>query len=266
MNLDRTDLEKTMRGFDRIANRLMRAPHSGYKQVLKTFLEYIDTTGVIKEFIDDCGLPSFNVAYECNRVASYGNGTFKLGKSKQQEVANIYGILKYLQSSDIHIPSLGMTQTPSPNKHQNKLKEFNEQVLVILIYHIEEYLTEIAFDINKDESPKYVITSNAGQVNLTCDNAAISATQINDYYSEELQNMIMGIKKELPALNDNERNDVDECLEVIEIELKSNKPRNSMVKTALSALRTIKGTGEFGTTVTALGTFIAKMLGWPNSN
>ena len=266
MNLDRTELEKITRGFDRLTNRLMRAPHAGYKQALKTFLEYIDATEVVKGFIDGCGSPSLNVAYECNRFASYGNKTFKLGKTKQQEVANIYGILNYLQSSDIHIPSFGMAQTPSPYKHQNKVKEFNEQVLAVLIHHIEEHLREIAFDIDKDESPRSAIAGNGRQANVAYDNTVISATQNSGFYSEELHSMIQGIKKELSPLNDSEKNDAEEYLEVIEIELKSNKPRNCMVRTALSGLKSIKGTPEFSTAVTTLGSFIAIMLGWPNSN
>ena len=51
-----------------------------------------------------------------------------------------------------------------------------------------------------------------------------------------------------------------ESLEVVETEIVSEKPKRSMLKTALAALQAIKGTTEFCAAVAALAQFISTVL------
>ncbi|MDD3833273.1 MAG: hypothetical protein PHR18_05140 [Oscillospiraceae bacterium] len=260
MKLNRTELKKIIYDFNSIANRLMRVHFDEYKHVLAKFIEYIDSTEVIKEFVDDCGTPSFDIADECSQVSSsYGDAIFELGDTDQLEVANIYGILKYVLESDIHITSLGMSYASS-NKYQDMVKEFNERVLMVLIRHIEGYLTKIGIDMGMDESIKYAITVNNGQVNLASDNAVINATQNNGFYSEDLIRLIQQLKNQGSALPDEDRIAIEESLEVIENESKSEKPKKSLIKTALTTIQAIKGTAEFGAAVLALVQFIQTLV------
>ena len=41
--------------FNGKANRLMQAPYADYIDVLKKFISYIDTTEIIKDYIESCG-------------------------------------------------------------------------------------------------------------------------------------------------------------------------------------------------------------------
>lgn len=53
---------------------------------------------------------------------------------------------------------------------------------------------------------------------------------------------------------------VSECLEVIETEAVAEKPKKGIIKTALSALQTVKGVAEFGAAVATLVEFISPLL------
>ena len=49
-------------------------------------------------------------------------------------------------------------------------------------------------------------------------------------------------------------------LQIIEAEIVSEKPKKSMIKTAITSLQAIKGAAEFGAAVSALIQFIGPML------
>jgi len=105
----------------------------------------------------------------------------------------------------------------------------------------------------------YNITAN--QVNLANDNAVINAIQYNGLYADELRSIIETIKQELVSLPAEDRVTADECLEVIEAEAQSEKPKKSMINTALTTLKTIKGTIEFSSAVVSLAQFIHLIFG-----
>lgn len=76
----------------------------------------------------------------------------------------------------------------------------------------------------------------------------------------ELKKLLDSIRESVKYLDSENQEAVSECLEVIENESTSEKPKKSMVKTALSTLSAIKGTAEFGAAVTALVQFVAPLL------
>ncbi len=53
---------------------------------------------------------------------------------------------------------------------------------------------------------------------------------------------------------------VSESLEVIEAEVVAEKPKRSMLKTAIASLQAVKGAAEFGAAVAALIQFVGPML------
>jgi len=110
----------------------------------------------------------------------------------------------------------------------------------------------------KSATTTYNIT--ATQVNVANDNAVIHATQYNGLYSEELKNIIEAVRKEQGLLSDKERVAAEESLEVIEAEAQSDKPKKSMINTALTTLKTVKGSIEFSAAVLTLAQFINSVL------
>lgn len=60
--------------------------------------------------------------------------------------------------------------------------------------------------------------------------------------------------------SDEDKEAASESLEVIEAEVVSEKPKKSMIKTAMATLQAIKGTVEFGSAAAALIQFIGPMI------
>lgn len=59
------------------------------------------------------------------------------------------------------------------------MKCFGERVIMVLIRHIEGYLTKLGIEMDVDENIKYEITVNDGKVNLAMGNATVNAEQNN---------------------------------------------------------------------------------------
>lgn len=134
---------------------------------------------------------------------------------------------------------------------------------MVLIRHIEGYLTKIGIDMGMDEQTKYSITVNNGQVNLASDSAILIATQNNSANAKELNELIEKIRKEIPpGLSTDDLQTIEGSLEIIKNELEQLVPRHKFLQTALSALTTIKGTAEFAATVIALTQFVQSLNRW----
>lgn len=254
-------MKKVLYDFNSIANRFMRVDYQEYNSVLGKFLAYIDDAEIIADYIRDCGQPIYNVKAEIDEVnKSFGCAIFELGDTEQQEVANIYHILKYCFENDILIPRTIARSYSSSNKYQDMAKEFNERVSMVLINHIEGYLTKIGIDMGMDEHIKYSITVNNGQVNLASDSATINATQNNGVDAQQLQGLLEAVRKESTGLSKEDSEIAVDNLEVVESELAQPTPRRGFLKTALAGLQMIKGTAEFGAAVVALVQFVQTVI------
>ena len=62
-------------------------------------------------------------------------------------------------------------------------------------------------------------------------------------------------------MTDSEADALNSSLDVIEEELKSDKPRKSFIKTAITGIKAIKGTAEFGAAIAALIQFLQPFIG-----
>lgn len=72
--------------------------------------------------------------------------------------------------------------------------------------------------------------------------------------------LISDIKVAAQGLSAADAESLNENLEVIEEEAKSEKPRKSFIKTAINGIKAIKGTAEFAAAVAALIQFIQPLL------
>lgn len=261
MKINRNELKKIVYDFNSISNRLLRAEYDDCDNLLKKFLYFIENNELIFDYIKDCDEPTYDIAEEVNEVLkSYGRAIFELGNTDEEEVTNIYHILKYCSENNKSIVYLGNSYTTS-SKFNDMVKGFGERVIMVLIRHIEGYLTKIGIDMGMDENIKYSITVNDGLVNLAMDNATINATQNNGINMDELKKLLDNLKKESVNIsNADDMESVNESIEVIESELAQTVPRKSLIKTALAGLKTVKGTVEFGSAVVALIQFVQTIL------
>lgn len=131
---------------------------------------------------------------------------------------------------------------------------------MVLIRHIERHLTKIGIDMGLDEKVTYSITVHNGQVNIANDSASITATNSMGINAESLAELVQAIRTTSVELSEEDAEILDSNLEVIEEELKTDKPRKGFLKTAILGLKTLKGTSEFAAAVVALVQFLQPLL------
>lgn len=257
MKLNRNELRKIIYDFNSISNRLLQAAFEDYNGVLAKFINYIKRTPIINDYVVDCGVCDQDLPNEFQEVrSSYGRCIFSLGDTDEEEVRNIFAILNYIVENKIQIHHTVALGYSSSNKYQDKVKGFNDRVTMVLIRHIERYLTKIGIDMGVDEKVTYSITVQNGQVNIANDNATINATNTNGIDISQCSILIEAVRKSAASLSPDDKETLESSLEVIEEEIQTAQPRKSFLKTAITGIKTIKGTVEFASAVTALIQFL----------
>ena len=262
MKLNRNDLRKILYDFNSYACRLLQANYQDYTGVLKKFLKFIDENPLISEYINSCGCCDWNLAESVQAVQeAHGTMIFELGDTEEEEVRNIYAVLQYLAGNDNPI-YCGVARGYSSSKSwQDKVKGFNDRFVMVLINHVERYLTKVGIDMGLDEKNVYTVTVHHGNSYIANDNSNITTTTYIGGNASELKELIAGVRAvadTLPSPEDKEA--VSESLDVIENEAFSEKPKKSMIKTAVASLKAVKGVAELGAAVAALIEFIRPML------
>jgi len=249
MNLNKRELKSISYDFRCIASRLHRASHHDFGNVLKMFINCIDTPGIINDYINGCKRDDFDVAQEVKEVRlSSGRAIFDLGDTAEEEIFTIYWIFKHVLSDDIKIVDIADGYSSS-GKYQEMLSDFNSRVTLVFINHIEAYLTKIGIEMGYDEDVNYMITVNGGQVNIAKNQSTINAVQNNGIDTGELMGLVESIKQRLDkSIPDEEREMIEQNIETIQSELRTATPKKSLVKTCIMGLKT---------TIVALPTAIA---------
>lgn len=265
MRLNRRDLRKIQYDFNSFSNRLLQADFQDYTDVLGKFLDFINSTPIISDYIADCGQCEWDLEDEVKQVqSSYGRMIISTGNTDEEEVRNVYAVLQYIVEKSIEVQyGIGMGYSSS-NKYQDKIKAFNERFVMVLIRHIERYLTKVGIDMGLDEKVVYNVTVQNGQAIIANDNANVTATANVGLHTDELKQLIDAVRASANTFEAEEKETVSDSLEVIEAEVTAEKPKKGMLKTAIAALNNVKDTvkcvAEFGTAVTALARFVEPLL------
>lgn len=261
MKLNRKDLKKIQYDFNSVSNRLLQADFDDYLSVLKKFILFLDSASIIYDYIVSCGKCTQNLDEEFEEVRNgYGRLIFSIGETDEEEVCNVYAILKYITEKDILVHLSVAEGYSSSNKFADRIKGFNNRFVMILIRHIESYLTKVGIDMGLDEKIVYNVTVRDGQAIIASDNAIVNATNTVSVNSEDLLKLIAAVRDCSASLSPEDQESAQESLEVIEAEASSDKPKKSMLKTAIAVLKGIKGTVEFATAATALIEFVQMIL------
>lgn len=261
MRLNRNELRKIQYDFNSISNRLLQADYEDYTGVLDKFLTYIESTPIIFDYIKDCGDCDWDLATEVQEVqASYGRMIFSTGNTEEEEIRNVYAVLRYLVDTNNSV-FRGVAMGYSHSKgYQDKIKGFNERFAMVLIRYVESYLTKVGIDMGLDDKIVYNVTVQNGQAIIATDNATVTATNNVGVDVGELKKLIADVQAAASTLTPEEQETVSECLEVIETEATAEKPKKGMLKTALSTLSAIKGIVEFGSAVAGIAEFVGPLI------
>lgn len=111
----------------------------------------------------------------------------------------------------------------SSTKFQDKIKGFNERFIMVLIGHIERYLTKVGIDMGLDDKVVYNVTVHKGQAIIATDNASVTATNYFGVDANKLNKLIAEVQTATSSLAEEDQQTVSECLEVIETEAVSRK-------------------------------------------
>ena len=173
----------------------------------------------------------------------------------------MYAVLRYLVDTKNAIYcGISMGYSTS-NKFPDKIKGFNDRFVMVLIRDIESYLTKVGIDMGIDEKIVYNVTVQNGQAIIANDNSSVTATTNIGATANDIEQLIAAVRTKMDTLtSDEDKEAASESLEVIEAEVISEKPKKSMIKTAIASLQAIKGTVEFGSAVAALIQFVGPML------
>ena len=261
MRLNRKELRKIQYDFNSYSNRLLQAHFNDYTSVLGKFLKFIDDTPIIADYIVGCGSCDINLREQIQEVQmSYGQYIFITGDTEEEEVRNVYAVLRYLfETNDTIYHGIAMGYSSS-NNYQDKIKGFNDRFVMVLIRHIERYLTKVGIDMGLDEKITYNVTMRDGQLNVASDNATITATNNIGTDTIKLKKLIENVKVNSSTLSSEDQYTVSECLEVIESETMAEKPKRSILQTSINTLKTVKGVAEFVAAVTALVEFVSSLM------
>lgn len=261
MKLNKKELRKIQYDFNSISSRLLQADFQDYADVLGKFLKYLESTPIINDYIMGCGDCTQDIAGEVNEVqCSYGRCIFSTGDTEEEEVRNVYAILRYLVDNNNSVYyGIALGYSSSKN-YQDKIRGFNDRFVMVLIRHIERYLTKVGIDMGLDEKTTYNVTVENGQAIIATEGSTVNATNQIGVNGNELAKLIAAVQAVADTLSPEDKETVQECLEVIETETSAEKPKKSMLKTAITTLNTVKGVVEFGASVAALAQFVAPFI------
>lgn len=262
MKLNRKELRIIQYDFNSYSNRLLQADYDDYVDVLRKFVNYIDNIPIISDYIHDCGSCDWDLENEIKEVqGSYERLIFSLGKTESEEIRNVYAVLKYLAENNSSVYRGVAMGYSSSSKWQDKIKGFNDRFVMVLIRHVERYLTKIGIDMGIDEKIIYNVTVQNGQAIIANDNSSVTSTINIGATTNTIEQLISAVRTRLDTLTSEEdKETASESLEVIEAEVAAEKPKKSMIKTAIASLQAVKGTVEFASAVAALIQFVKQML------
>ena len=257
--MNRTELKKISHKFNSLSNRLLQSDLNDYHDVLKKYIKYIDNTEIIINFINSCGEYELDEEDFKSVASSHGRYFFYLGDTEEEEVIRVYSILKYIGEKCKDMP-YGITNAYSLSSRKEGLKKFNDRVTLVLIRHIEEYLTEVGIEMGLDENVTLNINAEKGQVNIAKDQATINAVQNNGIDTNELSKLISNMRDALEdSLTDEDKQDANDSIDIIEEELNSTQPNEKNVKTHFKILSKIGAGIKFTNACCSLITFADKV-------
>lgn len=258
MEINKKDLKKIDRSFRAIASRTINSCHEEFDSILKMFIHHIDNESLIIDYIKTFEYDENDIG-NVFQTRSHHTG-FDTGSSKEEEIAKIYNILKYMVQNNIPVLNVCMSYANS-NRFDDMVKGFANRVIFPFVDYITQYLMEISIDMGFDENESYKITVHGGQVNVAKDNSVINATQSNNVINpNDLQILVQNVRNAMNESSLIDNKDVLDCLDIITEEASSKVPKKNILNLAIRSLEGINGTAPFISAVASLVSAIRTLL------
>lgn len=214
----------------------MRVQFDEYGIVLKKFVDYIESSEIIMQYICMGDTGAYDAKTEWESVVTKEGYMFDFGPSVEAESFQIYSILKYI-SENVNAHYRSFSCIYGERKWQDNVKQFNDRVVLVLINNINDYLTGVGIDMGLDENIVWNI--NGGQVNIASEHATINATQNNGVNSAELENIIKNIMDNISGLEKEDADTIIDSVEMIREELMKPEPKRNIISNGIKLLTTM---------------------------
>lgn len=119
-----------------------------------------------------------------------------LGETDIEEIRNVYVILRYLVENNNSVYCGVAMGYSSSSKWQDKIKGFNERFVMVLIRHVESYLTKVGIDMGIDEKNIYNVAVQNGQAIIANENSSITATTNIGATANDIEQLIAAVRTE----------------------------------------------------------------------
>lgn len=230
-------------------------------RLTKRFIIVIDKEPIIKDFIER----THTHVYNFNQIIEEKNGEekFDLPIDPHEEVSYIYQLLKYVTENNLSYWDFAFPY--GRYKGANIIKNFNREVIRLLVDQITSYLEEkaIIMGIHGNPNAKIVVTGSIGNLMFTEGNVHGNTTlnQTNNQDGEGLQS----IAKELIQLLKDSKIDnaelkedaIDHVEEIAKKVENGEEVKPSLIRRATNALTNVTGLAGAGT---ALATTIPQFI------
>lgn len=261
--INKKELKKQSIEFRTIVSRTLTSDFQVFNGNLKRLINFIDSTEIIKQYIDSCifRYNELKIEDDVQEVCTNYGYIFEDYIEEEKEVAYIYQILKYIVDNNIDC-RVYIKSYSSSSQYQDKLKSFCDNVVEPLVNHIDVNYERIFIEMGMDEEARYTIINNGGQVNIARDNANITATQIN---YNKLRELVANIKLKVDGIKDEElKQEIIDNAEGIQEELQRKDIKKGRVKAFVSSFQeTLLKIGplvELAAAITELITFAQQCI------
>lgn len=265
MNSSKITLKKLLYEHNTEANALLRASYSELETAITRYLNFIEDSPLIKDFIEDAVAnhtpEGFDASAVVRSVSTHAYSKFgPFPPDYKGETAVVYLLLHALvEEHACNRDLLLMGYSHGSKRFDDWTKNFLEDVARRLIAGVIRMLTLEGIEMGLD--------SNASQVNyfgnkggavaaLAMDNAMVTVKQVDGAPKEELDKILDDLRSSVSGLEVNCRQDASNAVEAMQEALAEDKPKTSIVKTIMGALNDFNGCVAFANNVAALTTFI----------
>ncbi|MED4780957.1 hypothetical protein [Brevibacillus choshinensis] len=248
--IDIREFKLLSKQFRRVAGDLLNT-HDTYEamRLAKRFVIFIDSDPILSDFISKNHTIDFNIE-EIIRNKSH-NEKFDIPLKVNEEIDFIYQLLSYSTNKFDRYDTISRSYAfYGGAKISDSIREFNREVVKLLVNHISDYLGEKAIELGIDEKPnaKILVQGNVGQLNFS-ETGNVTANQINNHSgNEELlkiaENLLRSLQ-ETPISNKELKEDTIDFVQQAKEEIEAGQqPKPSLLRRIKDSLSNIRGTVE----------------------
>lgn len=150
IHTDQKELSKLSREFRTVAARLLKTEFNEGMSNLKRFLNFINNSPIISEFIQKNNVPEFDIKKIISDPANCNIARYKIpDDSTEKEISFIFQLLSYglEKYKEDHNGYYSLAKPYSMGKSpQESVKLFNKSIVHPLAQYIENYLTNLQID------------------------------------------------------------------------------------------------------------------------